>query len=87
MAEYISSCVDHTACPVAPQHPEFAVIGRSNVGKSSLINMLTGSRRLAKVSKEPGGLLHRQLLHAVCSAPYCTQACLQGCEEENKDLI
>jgi len=54
-AEYISSCVDHKACLVAPKHAEFAVIGRSNVGKSSLINMLTGSRRLAKVSKEPGG--------------------------------
>uniref|UniRef100_A0A7S3VSQ8 EngB-type G domain-containing protein n=1 Tax=Dunaliella tertiolecta TaxID=3047 RepID=A0A7S3VSQ8_DUNTE len=53
-AEYVSSCVDHKACPVPPQHAEFAVIGRSNVGKSSLINMLTGSRRLAKVSKEPG---------------------------------
>ncbi|KAF5830377.1 hypothetical protein DUNSADRAFT_14674 [Dunaliella salina] len=53
-AEYISSCVDHKACPVPPHRAEFAVVGRSNVGKSSLINMLTGSRRLAKVSKEPG---------------------------------
>ncbi|GFH06813.1 EngB-type G domain-containing protein [Haematococcus lacustris] len=35
-------------------HPEFAVIGRSNVGKSSLINALTGNDKLAKVSKEPG---------------------------------
>jgi ribosome biogenesis GTPase A len=34
---------------------EFAVIGRSNVGKSSLINSLTGSDKLAKVSKTPGG--------------------------------
>ncbi len=34
--------------------PEFAFIGRSNVGKSSLINMLTGSRALAKVSGTPG---------------------------------
>ena len=35
--------------------PEFAVIGRSNVGKSSLINMLTGQKGLAMVSKTPGG--------------------------------
>lgn len=34
--------------------PEFAFIGRSNVGKSSLINMLTGSSRLAKTSQTPG---------------------------------
>ncbi len=34
--------------------PEFAFIGRSNVGKSSLINMLTGRRGLAKVSGSPG---------------------------------
>ncbi len=34
--------------------PEFAFIGRSNVGKSSLINMLTGSKKLAKTSSTPG---------------------------------
>jgi ribosome biogenesis GTPase A len=53
-AVYVSSSVDLKGCP--PQsHPEFAVIGRSNVGKSSLINMLTQSNKLAKVSKNPGG--------------------------------
>lgn len=36
-------------------YPEFAVIGRSNVGKSSLINLLTGRKALAMVSKTPGG--------------------------------
>lgn len=36
------------------QRPEFAFIGRSNVGKSSLINMLTGRKSLAKVSQTPG---------------------------------
>jgi ribosome biogenesis GTPase A len=52
-AVYISSSVDLKGCP--PQTmPEFAVIGRSNVGKSSLINMLTQSNKLAKVSKQPG---------------------------------
>lgn len=50
---YISSSVDLRGCP--PQDfPEFAVIGRSNVGKSSLINMLTQNSKLAKVSREPG---------------------------------
>ena len=40
-------------CPPA-RLPEFAVIGRSNVGKSSLINLLTGQKALALVSKTPG---------------------------------
>jgi len=52
-AEYVSSAVDLKSCP-KPVFPEFAVIGRSNVGKSSLINMLTGKRKLALVSKQPG---------------------------------
>lgn len=50
---FVGSSVDLKGCP--PQdYPEFAVIGRSNVGKSSLINMLTQNSKLAKVSKEPG---------------------------------
>jgi hypothetical protein len=53
-ASYVSSCVDVANCP-PPRHPEFAVIGRSNVGKSSLINCLTNVKGLAHVSKEPGG--------------------------------
>ncbi len=40
-------------CP-APSMPELAVIGRSNVGKSSLVNALTNQASLAKVSKTPG---------------------------------
>lgn len=40
-------------CP-APDKPEFAFIGRSNVGKSSLINMLTNNKNLAKTSARPG---------------------------------
>jgi GTP-binding protein len=39
---------------VAPDKPEYAFIGRSNVGKSSLINMLMGNSKLAKVSSTPG---------------------------------
>jgi GTP-binding protein len=54
-AVYVKSSVNLSQCP-KPKLPEFAVIGRSNVGKSSLINMLTGQGSLAKVSKTPGGL-------------------------------
>jgi GTP-binding protein len=52
-AEFISSYADVSKCPT-PDKPEFAFIGRSNVGKSSLINMLTNSKKLAKTSVTPG---------------------------------
>lgn len=52
-AEFISSHADVKKCP-PPGIPEFAFIGRSNVGKSSLINMLTNRKGLAKVSARPG---------------------------------
>ena len=52
-AKYIISNVDVTACP-KPDKPEYAFIGRSNVGKSSLINMLTRNAKLAKTSGTPG---------------------------------
>lgn len=52
-AEFISSYADVRKCP-PPDKPEFAFIGRSNVGKSSLINMLTLSKKLAKTSVTPG---------------------------------
>jgi len=52
-AEFISSYADVNKCPTDGR-PEFAFIGRSNVGKSSLINMLTNLRRLAKISSTPG---------------------------------
>ena len=52
-ATYIISNPDHTACP-KPDRPEYAFIGRSNVGKSSLINMITGIKNLAKTSGTPG---------------------------------
>ena len=47
------SNTDYRKCP-APEMPEYAFIGRSNVGKSSLINMLTNNQKLAKVSGQPG---------------------------------
>ncbi|OWY25862.1 YihA family ribosome biogenesis GTP-binding protein [Sphingobacteriales bacterium UPWRP_1] len=52
-AEFVGSFVKLTQCP-PPDKPEYAFIGRSNVGKSSLINMLTGRKGLAKVSVTPG---------------------------------
>jgi GTP-binding protein len=52
-AVYISSNADVKKCPPADK-PEFAFIGRSNVGKSSLINMLCGINGLARISARPG---------------------------------
>ena len=52
-AEFVSSYADVNKCP-KDGRPEFAFIGRSNVGKSSLINMLVNSRHLAKTSSTPG---------------------------------
>lgn len=52
-ATYIISSASYKQCPL-PDKPEYAFIGRSNVGKSSLINMLTGKKNLAKTSATPG---------------------------------
>ncbi len=52
-ASFICSSPSLKHCP-EPLKPEFGFIGRSNVGKSSLINLLTGNSRLAKISGSPG---------------------------------
>lgn len=52
-ADFVSSYPKESMCP-KEDRPEFAFIGRSNVGKSSLINMLTARKGLAKVSGTPG---------------------------------
>ncbi len=52
-AEFICSNTQMSKLPL-PVKPEYAFIGRSNVGKSSLINMLTGKKGLAKTSQTPG---------------------------------
>ncbi|KAA6320191.1 putative GTP-binding protein EngB [termite gut metagenome] len=55
-AEFVVSNTDVKKCP-AGNLPEYAFIGRSNVGKSSLINMLTGKKGLAMTSSTPGKTL------------------------------
>jgi GTP-binding protein len=52
-ATYLISSPEYTKCP-KPDRPEYAFIGRSNVGKSSLINMLCDNHKLAKTSNSPG---------------------------------
>jgi GTP-binding protein len=52
-AEYVISSPNLVSCPKADR-PEYAFLGRSNVGKSSLINMITGQKNLAKTSSAPG---------------------------------
>ena len=52
-AKYLISNADYQQCP-APDKPEYAFIGRSNVGKSTLINMLCNRKALAKTSSTPG---------------------------------
>jgi GTP-binding protein len=52
-AEFLQSSPGLEACP-QDDVPEFAFIGRSNVGKSSLLNLLTGKQGLARVSQTPG---------------------------------
>jgi GTP-binding protein len=55
-AKFVLSNTDFKKCP-KQDRPEYAFIGRSNVGKSSLINMLTNQKSLAKVSGRPGKTL------------------------------
>ena len=52
-ASFVKSSPSLQQCP-APLKPELGFIGRSNVGKSSLINLLTGNSHLAKISGKPG---------------------------------
>lgn len=52
-ARFVVSSTNYKDCP-KPAYPEYAFIGRSNVGKSSLINMLLGRKNLARTSSTPG---------------------------------
>ena len=64
-AEFIASAADLTQCP-RDELPEVAVAGRSNAGKSSVLNRITGNRRLARTSKTPG---RTQLLNFFMTRP------------------
>lgn len=57
-AEFVKSSVETEACPVDGS-PEFALVGRSNVGKSSLLNSIVKRKKLALTSKKPG-------MHTTC---------------------
>ena len=52
-SEFVISNTNYRKCP-SPKIPEYAFIGRSNVGKSSLVNALTNKKNLAKISAKPG---------------------------------
>ena len=69
-ATYIISSPDYKQCP-KPDKPEYAFIGRSNVGKSSLINMLCNNSKLAKTSSAPGKtqLINHFTVESVPSLP------------------
>ncbi len=64
LATFIKSSANVSECP-PDQYPEYAFIGRSNVGKSSLINRLTNQKKLAKTSQTPGKtqLINHYLIH------------------------
>ena len=63
-AEFVMSNTRVEQCPKS-KLPEYAFIGRSNVGKSSLINMLCNRKKLAKTSSRPGKTSRTELIHSV----------------------
>lgn len=84
-AKYIISSPSNDKCPV-PDKPEYAFIGRSNVGKSSLINMLCNNDKLAKTSSAPG---KTQLINhfEISSAPSRRPLSLRQPAEEKMEKI
>lgn len=70
-ASFVISNKDINKCP-SPDRPEYAFIGRSNVGKSSLINMLCNDKNLAKTSQKPGKtqLINHFLINAESADPW-----------------
>ncbi|MCQ2345220.1 MAG: ribosome biogenesis GTP-binding protein YihA/YsxC [Paludibacteraceae bacterium] len=81
-SEFVISSPDVTLCPKSDL-PEYAFIGRSNVGKSSLINMLCHDPHLAKTSQKPGKtlLINHFLIHSLVTADNKTRT------EQNWHLV
>ena len=79
-AEFYSSAPDLASCPDEAL-PEFAFIGRSNVGKSSLINCLTSRKGLALVSKTPGAFRQQPPQGMLA----LTRACLRPRRRQDAD--
>lgn len=65
---FLKSSISAETCPGTGM-PEFAFVGRSNVGKSSLLNMLVGKRKLAKTSSTPGKT--RLINHFLINEEWC----------------
>ncbi len=70
-ASYLISSPTVEQCP-APDKPEYAFIGRSNVGKSSLINMICNNQKLAKTSQSPGKtqMINHFMVEDIHEKPY-----------------
>lgn len=67
-AEFVKSSTCTEDCP-ADSLPDFALVGRSNVGKSSLLNSLVRRKRLALISKKPGGFTDfSYLIYLYCAS-------------------
>lgn len=65
-AEFIKSSSKESECP-REGHPEIALVGRSNVGKSSLINVMVNRKELAQTSKKPGQCFSSSLSPNECA--------------------
>ncbi|MBO5618935.1 MAG: YihA family ribosome biogenesis GTP-binding protein [Paludibacteraceae bacterium] len=88
-AKYIISSPDVKDCPPTNGKPEYAFIGRSNVGKSSLINMLCHNPKLAKTGQKPGKTLlinHFEVQFYPSSAEAAPSASKGGCSGYLVDL-
>src|SRR6187402_855402 len=66
---YVGSYSDVKECPESNM-PEYCFIGRSNVGKSSIINYVTGNREIARTSKKPGKTQSINLFKVAAEPPW-----------------
>jgi GTP-binding protein len=87
-ASYLISSPDYTKCP-KPDRPEYAFIGRSNVGKSSVINMLCDNQKLAKTSASPGKtqMINHFDIKSLPAAPSGAGGTIKGRNDESWYLV